>query len=81
MFLLGYVPLFTLVPRFVVSTREMYACDVQGIGGGGIDTGFGLSSSGRDAGGTTIIFADVGQDEDFEDVEETSMGVGTTQPE
>ena len=55
LFLLGYVPLFTLVPRFIVSIREMYACDVQGRRGGGIDTGFGLSSFGCDAGGTTIV--------------------------
>ena len=62
------VPFFTLTPRFILSIREMYAHDVQGRHGSGIDTGFGLSSSGRDAGGTAIVFADVEQDEDFEDV-------------
>ena len=68
LFLLGYVPMFTLVPRFIVSIRKMYARGVQSGGGGGIDTGFGLSSSSRDAGGTAIVFADVEQNEDFEDV-------------
>jgi len=55
LFFLGYVPLYTLVPRFIVSIREMYARDVQGRCGGGIDTGFGLLSYDRDAGGTTIV--------------------------
>ena len=36
----------------------MYARDVQGRRGEGIDTGFGLSS-GRGAGGTAIVFVDV----------------------
>jgi len=81
LFLLQYVPLFTLIPRFILSIREMYARDVHGRRGSGIDTGFGLSSSGRDAGGTAVVFADVEQDEDLECVGEASMEVGTTQPE
>ncbi|KAF8553298.1 hypothetical protein OG21DRAFT_1497777 [Imleria badia] len=72
------VPMYTLTPRFILSMRELYARDVQ-VGhasGGGIDTGFGLSVSGRS--GTAIVFADAGQDED---VEEIPMDVRVTQPE
>jgi hypothetical protein len=79
LFLLAYVPLFTLVPRFIVSIREMYARDVHRGRGDGIDTGFGLMSSGCNAGGTAIVFADVGQNEGLEDVEEIPMEVGTIQ--
>ena len=75
------VPLYTLTPRFILSIREMYARDVQGRRGSGIDTGFGLSSPGCDAGGTAIVFADVEQNERSEGVEEIPMEVGTTQPE
>ena len=73
------VSLFTLIPRFIVSIREMYARDVRRRGDG-IDTWFGLSSSGR-SGGTAIVFADDGQNEGLEDVEEILMEAGTTQPE
>lgn len=77
LFLLAYVPLFTLIPRFIISIREMYASDTRGGRGDGIDTGFGLMSFGRDAGGTAIVFADVGQNEGLEDVEGIPMEVGT----
>ncbi|KAF8552966.1 hypothetical protein OG21DRAFT_1485804 [Imleria badia] len=72
--------MFTLIPRFIISIRELYARDVQGRRGEGIDTGFGLSSSCRDAGGTAIVFADVEQNE-LDGVEETPMEDVTTQPE
>ena len=78
---LEFVPLITLTPRFILSIREMYVRDVRGRRGSGIDTGFGLSSSGRDAGGTAIVFADVEQNERSEGIEEIPMEVGTTQPE
>ena len=72
------VPMYTLTPRFILSMRELYARDVQvgRVSGGGIDTGFGLSFS--DRAGATMVFADVGQNEDIEDIR---MEVGTTQPE
>ena len=44
MLMLQYVPMFTLTPRFILSIRELYALDVQGRRGGGVDTGFGLSA-------------------------------------
>ncbi|KAF8549538.1 hypothetical protein OG21DRAFT_1500343 [Imleria badia] len=79
--ILEYVPLFTLSPRFIMSIRELYARDVRGGRGGGIDTGFGLSLSSCNAAGTTIVFADVEQNEVLEDVEKVSMEVRTTQLE
>ena len=81
LYIVEVVPLFTLIPRFIVGIREMYARDVHVRRGDGIDTGFGLSASGRDAGGTVIVFADVGENEGLEDVEEIAMEVGMTQPE
>ena len=76
-----FVPIYTLTPRFILSVRELYARDVQSGRGEGIDTGFGLPSTGRGAGGTGIVFADVEQNEGLEDVEGIPMEVETTQPE
>ena len=64
-----YVPLFSLIPRFIISLRELYARDVEGRrsgAGGGIDTGFGLSSSS----GTAILFADFEESEELELIQE-----------
>lgn len=57
------VPLYTLIPRFVMNIRELYVLDMQGRCD--IDTGFGLSGiAGRSVGGMTTIetiaFADDG---------------------
>ena len=60
--------MYTLTPRFILSIRELYARDVQGRRGEGIDTGFGLSS-GRGTGGTAIVFVDVEQNEESEAAE------------
>ena len=73
-----YVPIFTLTPRFIMSLRELYARDVQGRRGGGIDTGFGLSSSSYGAGGMAIVFADLERLEGLEVVEEIPMQAGAT---
>ncbi|KAF8547043.1 hypothetical protein OG21DRAFT_1573935 [Imleria badia] len=64
--ILQYVPMYVLTPRFILSIRELYARDVQGRRGEGIDTGFGLLSSGRGA-GTAIVFADIEGNEGLED--------------
>ena len=72
--------MYTLSPRFILSTRELYARDVQGRCVGGIDTGFGLSLSGREAAGT-IVFADVEQNEVSEDVGEMLTEIRTTRQE
>lgn len=60
-FILQTVPMFTLAPRFILSMRELYAQDVQGRCGEGIDTGFGLSFASCTAVGTASMFADVEQ--------------------
>ena len=70
---LEYVPMFTLSSRFIPSIREMHAHDAQGRHGSGIDTGFGLSVSGRGAVETVLVFADVEQDEGSVDVEEVTV--------
>ena len=71
--------MFTLSPRFILSIRELYAHDVEGRRGEGIDTGFGLSASSRSAVGMVLMFADVEQNASEEDVEEIPMRVGTNQ--
>ena len=67
--------MFTLSPRFILSIREMHADDVQARRGSGIDTGFGLSVSGRDAVEAVLVFADVEQDGVSADVEEVMMEI------
>lgn len=73
LYVLEYVPVYVLAPRFVISMRELYACDGQGLRVGGPDTGFGLSLSSLGNVGTAMVFADVGQNE----VEEIPMEVRT----
>ncbi|KAG9316930.1 hypothetical protein JVU11DRAFT_3011 [Chiua virens] len=61
------VPAYTLAPRFIISIRELYARDVQGRRGGGIDTGFGMSTlSGNGAADASILFAENGVAETVE---------------
>lgn len=78
LFTLQYLPIYTLTSRFILNIRKLYARDARGRRGEGIDTGFGLSLSGRDAVGTAMVFANVGQNEGSGDVEEIQMQV---QPE
>lgn len=66
LYMLQKWPVFILTPRFIISVREMYARDVQSSGGG-IDTGFGLFSSSRDADYTEIAFADYGPNETLDE--------------
>lgn len=75
--ILNYVPVFTLTPRFIMSLRALYAHDVRGRYGEGIDTGFGFSASSCDTRGTVtpIVFVDIEEDTELGDVEE----VGTAQ--
>lgn len=67
----------SLTPRFIISVRELYAHDVQGTRGE-IDTGFGLSFSGR--AGETMAFADVEWNEGSGGVEEIPMEVAASLP-
>ena len=56
-----YVPAFVLTPRLVLALRELYARDLRGRCGSDIDTAFGLTSSGRGAVASQIVFAERGQ--------------------
>ena len=69
--------MYTLTPRFILSIRELYARDVQGRRGEGIDTAFGLLSTDRGAAGTAMLFADV---EPNEGLEEIDTGIGLVIP-
>lgn len=51
---LGYVPIFTLTPRFFVSIRELDARNIEGRCGEGV----GSPSSDSDVGRTALEFAD-----------------------
>ena len=73
-----YIPAFTLVPRFILSLRELYACDLQGKRGNDIDTAFGFTSAfghGTSTATTTIVFADTGRNEGSEQGEEIAMEI------
>ena len=69
------IPIFTLVPRFILNLRELHARDLQGRRGSDIDTAFGLSST-PDHGpvASAIMFAEGGQNEGEEQREEIQMG-------
>ncbi|KAG9315361.1 hypothetical protein JVU11DRAFT_4507 [Chiua virens] len=73
LYLLSYVSLFTLTPRFIMSIRELHTQNMQGRCGTGIDTGFGFSMisyySRRPA------FVDVEQSDGTEIVEDIPMEV------
>lgn len=62
-----------------MNVRELYARDTHGgLRGKGIDTGFGLSASGHNAGEAEsiegdIIFADVGPAEEQEETEDIRL--------
>ena len=72
--MIEYVPAFTLVPRLILSLRELYARDLQGRRGSEIDTAFGLAlAPARDALASTIVFADGGESEDEEQGEVVQM--------
>ncbi|KAF8135155.1 hypothetical protein EV363DRAFT_1396599 [Boletus edulis] len=82
LFIVAYVPLFLLTPRFIISVRKLYARGIQGTRRGeGIDTGFGLSSAGGSANGTAMVFVDAEQNEGLEDIDEISMEVITSRSE
>ena len=77
LYILAYVPMCTLTPRFILSIRELYARDVQGRRGEGIDSGFGLLATV----GTAMEFADVEPNEGLEeggDGMDTGTGLGSS---
>ena len=74
-----YVPAFVLTPRLVLRLRELYARDLRGGSRSDIDTAFGLTSSGRDAVTSQIIFARGGHSVGEEQGEERGGGQGEGQ--
>ena len=68
------IPVVTLAPRFIVTLRRLYECDLQGRHwGSDIDMALGLgSASGRQAPVSAIAFADAGRNGGLE-YEETRM--------
>ena len=69
-----YIPIFTLVPRFILNLRELYARDLQGRRGSDIDTAFGLTSaSSHGPVASAIMFAEGAQNEGEEQGEEIQM--------
>lgn len=69
-----FVPACTLVPRFILNLRAVYARDLQGRCGGGIDTAFGFTElvSGRGAASADMLMG-AGRNERLEPVEEIHM--------
>lgn len=69
------IPPCTLVPRFILSLRKLYARDLRGrFSGSNIDTAFGLTTaSGNGTAASTIVFADGLQNEELELGEEIQM--------
>ena len=68
------IPLYTLVPRFILSLRRLYERDLQGGRGSNIDTAFGVTSmSGHGGASSTIMFADGGQNEGLEQGDEIQL--------
>ena len=82
MCILEVVPLYTLTPQFSLSIRVLYARDVQGRRGEGIDKGFSLSecSPSCDTRGTMIVFADVELNDEMDGIKGVSSEDGEVQP-
>ena len=54
-----FITMFTLVPRFILNLRELYARNLQSRCGSNIDTAFGLTSaSSHDPVVSAIMFAE-----------------------
>ena len=70
----AYLTFATIVPRFIISVRELYSRDVQGRWQG-IDTGFGLSSHtvSSQYEMSAIAFADVAERQAEEEVEDNGV--------
>ena len=69
--------MFTLVPRFILSLRELYARDLQGARPNDIDTAFGFTSaSAHESALNTIQFANTWQTEGLKQDEAVGMEEG-----
>ena len=72
---LEHMPPFIFIPRFILGLRELYSRNLRGKD---IDTAFGLGSmSSHGAGGSTIIFADIEENDSEEQSSEGSVEQGT----
>lgn len=69
----GYVLVFTLVPRFTLSLRALYARDVQERRGSRLGTAFGLTSTRHSVIEIAMSYTESGQDEGSEGTEEIAM--------
>ena len=68
------IPAITVVPRFILSLRKLYARDLRGRHGSDIDIAFGFTSaSDHGAVASAIMFADGRQNEEEEQGEEIQM--------
>ena len=68
------IPPFILIPRFIMGLRELYSCNFRGRD---IDTAFGFGSmSLHGAGGSTIMFADIEENESEEQSSEGEVEQG-----
>ncbi|KAF8122269.1 hypothetical protein EV363DRAFT_1182884, partial [Boletus edulis] len=72
-----YIAFYVLIPRFVISIRELYDHDIRGRFH--IDTGFGVQSRSNDGLDTTVsamVFVDVNQGPEVEGSMDNSEDVG-----
>ena len=70
------IPPVTLVPRFILNLRELYANDLRDRRGSNIDTAFGLGSGfEQGAARSTIVFAEPRQNENEEQDDEMEMDI------
>ena len=68
------IPCYTLVPRFILNLRKLYARDLRVRRGSEIDTGFRFTSAfGHSAATSTIMFAESRQNEGEEQGDEIQM--------
>lgn len=72
--MLEFIPLCTLVPRFILNLRALYARNLRGRQGSDIDTAFGFTSEpDHGAAVRTILIADGEENEGLEQGEEIQM--------
>jgi len=72
-----YVAFYILIPRFIISIRELYDHDIRGRFH--IDTGFGLvsrSNAGPDTTMSMMVFVDVNQGPEVEGATDNSHDLG-----
>jgi len=72
--MIEYIPTITLIPRFIIGLRKVYAHDLRNRHGSEIDTAFGLTlTSGHSVALSTIIFEDTEHNVGLEQDDEVQM--------